>query len=226
MKAMILAAGRGERMRPLTDRVPKPLLRAAGKPLIQYHVENLVAAGFEEIVVNTAWLGEQLESFLGDGARWNCAIHYSREEVALETAGGIMRALPLLGTEAFAVVNGDIWTDFPLGRLPEIPLPAPLCASLVMVDNPPQHPGGDFVLDTGGMLRRRESGETGLTYAGIGVYHPDFFGLASGTKLALRPLLDAALERRTVAGLHFQGRWCDLATPQRLAELDAALGIL
>jgi MurNAc alpha-1-phosphate uridylyltransferase len=168
MKAMILAAGFGERMRPLTDHTPKPLLEVAGKPLLAYHIERLVAAGCRELVVNVAHLGEQIAEYCGDGGRWGARILVSEEPAPLETAGGIARALPLLGAEPFLVVNGDVWTDYPFDRLTRIAL-APRAAHLVLVDNPPQHPLGDFLLGDGGRLRQRPAGLTGLTFAGIGV---------------------------------------------------------
>ncbi len=229
MKAMILAAGRGERMRPLTDATPKPLLQVGGKPLIQYHLENLVAAGIDEIVINTAWLGEQLEERLGDGAAFGCRIHWSREGEALETAGGIARALPLLGDEPFAVVNGDIWTDFPMVRMQRIELIPGATACLVMVDNPPQHSSGDFLLRNDGLLAPRVAGDrnapAAFTYAGIALFTPAFFRGVSDDKLALRPLLDKAMAAETLQWEYFEGRWYDVGTAERLAELDDALTI-
>jgi MurNAc alpha-1-phosphate uridylyltransferase len=227
MKAMILAAGRGERMRPLTDSLPKPLLSAGGKPLLQYHLENLVAAGFRQLVINSSWLGHMLEDFVGDGAAWGCEIQWSREPEALETAGGIMQALPLLGDQPFAVVNGDIWTDYSFSGLRQISLVAGCKAHLVMVDNPPQHPDGDFLLQADGRLQPRTAA-TGLplTYAGVGVYSAGFFESATAGKLPLRPLLDRAMERGGLSGEHYPGRWCDVGTVARLSELDAELSIL
>ncbi len=229
MKAMILAAGRGERMRPLTDTAPKPMLMAGGKPLIQYHIENLVAAGFEYIVINTAWLGQQLEGFLGDGSAWGCHIVWSHEEQALETAGGIARALPLLGEEPFALVNGDIWSDYPLVRLRRLELMVGATACLVMVDNPPQHPQGDFLLRGDGLLTPRPDDDPAVpqafTYSGIAVFSPQFFAGTSDDKLALRPLLDRSMQAETLQWEYYDGRWCDVGTPERLAELDATLAM-
>jgi MurNAc alpha-1-phosphate uridylyltransferase len=230
MKAMILAAGRGDRMRPLTDSLPKPLLPVAGKPLIQYHVEKLVAAGFRELVVNTSWLGSLLEDFLGDGSAWGCDIKWSREPAALETAGGIIQALPLLGSAPFAVINSDIWTDFCFSELRASKLVSGSGAHLVMVDNPAQHSAGDFVLTSSGLLRPRGGAQasegSALTYAGVSIFRAEFFRGSVMGKLPLRPLLDEAMQRDELSGEYYAGRWCDVGTPARLAELDAELTIL
>ena len=220
MKAMILAAGRGERMRPLTDRTPKPLLVAGGKPLIVWHLERLAAAGFRDIVINHAHLGEQIEQALGDGAKWGVHIAYSPEPPgALETAGGIATALPLLGDAPFLVVNGDIYCDVDFGRFSRSTVAG---AHLVMVANPAHHAGGDFSLDGERVIRAY--GEQTLTYAGIGIFSPAFFaGVQPGTIMKLRPLLDAAIAAGTLTGERFAGRWVDVGTPQRLAELDQEL---
>lgn len=224
MKAMILAAGRGERMRPLTDHTPKPLLVAGGKPLIVWHLERLVAAGFRDIVVNHAHLGAQIEAALGNGSQWGLSIRYSPEPPgALETAGGIATALPFLGEEPFLVVNGDVYCDVDFGRFFELTVegwkPA---AHLVMVENPAHHAGGDFSLDGERVIYAR--GEQTLTYAGIGVFSPSFFAdVQPGTIMKLRPLLDAAIAAGTLTGERFAGRWVDVGTPLRLAELDAEL---
>ena len=222
MKAMILAAGRGERMRPLTDHTPKPLLVAGGKPLIVWHLERLAAAGFREIVINHAHLGEQIEQTLGDGSQWGLRIVYSPEPPgALETAGGIATALPLLGDAPFLVVNGDVYCDMDFGRFANFPL-ASGHAHLVMVDNPPHHTGGDFSLD-GDRIVVAHGGQT-VTYAGVGVFSPAFFaGVTAGTVMKLRPLLNAAIAAGTLSGERFAGRWVDVGTPQRLAELDSEL---
>ncbi|MBW7901099.1 MAG: nucleotidyltransferase family protein [Rhodocyclaceae bacterium] len=227
MKAMILAAGRGERMRPLTDATPKPLLVAGGRPLIVWHIERLAAAGFRELVVNRAHLGEQLEAALGDGGRWGVHIDWSPEPPgALETAGGIAQALPLLGDAPFLVVNGDIWCDWDFRRARDVTLPPPRLAHLVMIANPAHHAGGDFALDetrTPAQLTLADGGPT-LTYCGIGVFHPDFFaGVARGAAMKLRPLLDAAIPCGLVGGERHAGRWIDVGTPERLAELDRYL---
>jgi MurNAc alpha-1-phosphate uridylyltransferase len=220
MKAFILAAGRGERMRPLTDHTPKPLLMAGGKPLIAWHLERLAAAGFREVVINHAHLGERIEAALGDGSRWGLHIRYSPEPPgALETAGGIANALPLLGSEAFLVVNGDVYCAFDFGRFSRSTAGM---AHLVMVENPAHHSGGDFSLD--GERVVYANAEQTLTYAGIGVFSPSFFaGVQPGTVMKLRPLLDAAIAAGTLTGERFAGRWVDVGTPQRLAELDLEL---
>ncbi len=220
MKAMILAAGRGERMRPLTDSVPKPLLTAGGKPLIVWLIEQLAAAGFRELVINHAHLGARLEAAIGDGTPWGVGIAWSREGEALETAGGIATALPLLGDAPFAAVNGDIHTDFDFARL-RTALAADADAHLVLVDNPPHHPRGDFTL-AGGRAGNAESPR--LTFAGIGVYRPRLFaGVAPGTRAPLAPLLRAAADRGALAAERHGGTWTDVGTPERLAELDARL---
>lgn len=224
MKAMILAAGRGERMRPLTDHTPKPLLPVGGKPLIIWHLERLAAAGICEVVINHAHLGEQIEMALGDGSKWGVAITYSPEpKGALETAGGIAKALPQLGPEAFLVINGDVFCDVDLsvflrstGKLLEND------AHLLMVPNPPQHPNGDFAL-IDDKVARASDGET-LTYAGIGLFSPNMFGqLPVDQPLKLRPLLDAAIAVERLSGERFDGRWVDVGTPERLAALDQEL---
>ncbi len=221
---MILAAGKGERMRPLTDDTPKPLLPVAGKPLLQWHLERLVAAGFRELVVNVSHLGEQIADFLGDGSRFGCAVQLSREDEPLETAGGIIQALPLLGDEPFALVNADVWTDYPFAALSRSGLPGDCLARLVLVDNPPQHHRGDFLLDERGLVGLRpERGADTLTYAGVAVYDPGFFAGVTPGKQPLLPLLERWIGRRRVAGEHYGGRWVDVGTPQRLRELDMLL---
>ena len=217
---MILAAGRGNRMRPLTDQVPKPLLRAGGKPLIQYHIERLAAAGVREIVINHAHLGQQIEAALGDGSRLGVALRYSAEGEgqALETGGGIFKALPLLGPGPFLVVNADIWTDCPFDGLG---LGAGTLAHLILVANPPQHPAGDFHLSDGRVLTE---GEPRLTFSGIGVYHPDVFANCTAGAFPLAPLLRQAMAEGRVTGQRHHGHWFDIGTPQRLAELDRWLG--
>ena len=222
MKAFILAAGRGERMRPLTDHTPKPLLCAGGKPLIVWHLERLHQSGFREVVINHAHLGGQIEAALGDGSRFGLSIRYSPEPPgALETAGGIANAQYLLGDEPFLLVNGDVWCDWDFRRAHAL---AGRAAHLVFVDNPPQHAGGDFCLD--GETVRYASSRIGptLTYAGTGVFSPSFFaGVARGTVMKMRPLLDAAIARGALTGERHNGRWVDVGTPERLAELDALL---
>lgn len=222
MKVMILAAGVGERMRPLTDHTPKPLLRVGGVPLIEHHIRALADDGFRELVINVSHLAQQIIDFCGDGSRWGLSIRYSPEVRPLETAGGIHRALGLLGEAPFLVVNGDVWIDYPFARLRDYHLSRGECAHLVMVDNPPQHPLGDFSLDAAGRLRELAPGACGLTYAGVGVYSPAFFRDMRPGKMALRPLLDAAIGRGCLSGELHGGQWEDVGTPERLRALDAA----
>ena len=231
MKAMILAAGRGERMRPLTDHTPKPLLKVGGKPLIVWHIERLAKAGFTEIIINHAHLGHMIEMALGGGAEWGVSIQYSPEKIALETAGGIANALHLLGDEPFLVVNGDTFTDFDFASLAPRPqagqglgrgaaVPNNL-AHLVLVDNPPQHPNGDFAIDEGLL---KNTGEPMLTFSGVGVYHPALFAsIQRGNPAKLAPLLRQVISSKQASAQHYQGVWHDIGTPQRLQELDAAL---
>jgi MurNAc alpha-1-phosphate uridylyltransferase len=219
MKAMILAAGKGERMRPLTLSTPKPLVRAGGVPLIEYHLKALAIAGFTEVVINHAWLGQQLESYLGDGSQYGMRIEYSREGEPLETGGGIFRALPLLGDEAFVVVNGDIWTDYDFSVLHQ---PFAGLAHLVLADNPPHHPGGDFTL-VDGQVRDAQPGAATLTYSGIAVLHPQLFDGCSAGAFKLAPLLRKAMADGQVTGEHLQGHWVDVGTHERLAEVEALI---
>jgi MurNAc alpha-1-phosphate uridylyltransferase len=220
MKVMILAAGRGERLRPLTDTMPKSLLAVGGKPLIAWHLEKLARAGFAEAVINHAHLGAKIESELGDGSNFGLAIRYSPEREALETAGGIALALPLLGPEPFLVINADIYTDYDFSTLRELQL-ADKLAHLVLVDNPAQHPRGDFALEVG---RACESGSPMLTFSGIGVYAPRLFGgIPSRAKVPLAPLLRKAMAADRVSGEHYRGRWHDIGTAERLQALDAQL---
>ena len=224
MHAMILAAGRGERMRPLTDHCPKPLLPAAGKPLIVYHLERLAAAGFRDIVINHAHLGDQLVAALGNGAHWGLSITWSPEPVgALETAGGIRQALTHLddGNDTpFLVINGDIYCDWSIG--PQT-LARHDLAHLVLVNNPPQHPAGDFILRDGRVSDKSDE-EATLTFAGIGFYRPSLFAdLVAGDGAKLAPLLRTAMAQGLVSGEHHPGRWEDVGTPERLAQLDAEL---
>lgn len=217
MKAMILAAGRGERMRPLTDRTPKPLLEAGGKPLIVHHIQRLAAAGFRELVINHAHLGDRIEAALGEGSRWGVTIRYSAEGKALETGGGIYKALPLLAPDPFLVVNGDVWTDIDLSLLKfaEGPL-----AHLVLVDNPAHHPEGDFSLRDGLV---RTQGQPRLTFSGIGIYHPDLFRDCVPGAFPLAPLLRRAMDQELVSGERHPGTWFDIGTPERLQRLDRLL---
>ncbi|HTM69304.1 MAG TPA: nucleotidyltransferase family protein [Luteimonas sp.] len=232
MKALVFAAGRGERMRPLTDATPKPLLRAGGKPLIAWHLERLAAIGVRDVVVNTSWLAAQFPEMLGDGERWGLRIRYSFEgETPLETGGGMLNALPLLGgDEPFLLVNGDVWTDFDFAKLPRDPAGL---AHLVLVDPPLQAPRGDFALDAQGVLHA--DGPQRLTYSGIGIYRPQLldgwreFAGGAGTdgegkpKFPLAPILRAHMAGGAITGEHHRGRWTDVGTPERLARLDAEL---
>lgn len=230
MKAMILAAGKGERMRPLTLTTPKPLLSAGGKPLIEHHLEHLHQAGFRDVIINHAWLGEQIEYTLGDGERFGLSLHYSREGDPLETAGGIVRALPLLesaDTQWFMVINGDIWTDFDLTRLqpPASDEQSSLDAILVMTDNPVHHRKGDFCLNENGLLSEQCAGKDGetLTFTGISLLHRRLFEGLTDQAGKLGPVLRTAMAENRVAGLHHLGSWVDVGTPERLRALDQQL---
>jgi MurNAc alpha-1-phosphate uridylyltransferase len=212
---MVLAAGRGERMRPLTDRTPKPLLTVRGKPLIEYHLERLARAGIERVVVNLAWLGDMIRGALGDGARFGLRIDYSDEAPrALETGGGIHRALPMLGTGAFLAVNGDVFTDFPFDRLE---LPPQRDAHLVLVPNPPQHPRGDFGVDAG--LALAES-ETRYTFSGIAIYRPELFAGCAEGAFPLKPLLTRSMAAGRCSAQIYRGLWQDVGTVERLEGLN------
>ena len=218
--ALILAAGRGERMRPMTDHIPKPLLEVAGKPLIVWQIERLVRAGISNLVINHAHLGPLIESALGDGSAWNAQIRYSPEGEgrALETGGGIFRALPLLGDRPFLVVNGDVWDDADLAG---IGLAHGDLAHLLMVDNPRHHPGGDFHLRNG---RLSDDGQPRLTFSGIGVYAPALFARCQPGAFPLAPLLRDAMAQGKVSGERHSGQWVDVGTPQRLAEIRQLVG--
>ena len=228
---MILAAGRGERMRPLTDLRPKPLLEAGGRMLIEWHLAALARAGFREVVINHAWLGEQIPAALGDGSRYGLIIRYSAEGEALESGGGILRALPQLGPEPFLVVNGDIWTDFDFSHPPRLDEQA--LASLILVPNPPQHPRGDFALVPGATAsldvladpERLAAADAPprLTFAGIGVYRPEFFAGCDDGRFPLPPLLQRAAAAHRLRGRLYQGLWFDIGTPERLRDLDERL---
>ncbi|WP_242110947.1 N-acetylmuramate alpha-1-phosphate uridylyltransferase MurU [Luteimonas aquatica] len=231
MKALIFAAGFGERMRPLTETTPKPLLEAGGKPLIVRHLEKLAACGIREVVVNTSWLAEQFPRALGDGGRWGLRITYSYEgPTPLETGGGMLHALPLLGDDPFVLVNGDICTDYDFAALPAAPAGL---AHLVLVDAPGYAAQGDFALDADGLVR--SDGARKLTYSGIGVYRPELLagwraviGEAPGADAApprfkLAPLLRAAMRGDRISGERYRGAWTDVGTPERLAQLDAML---
>lgn len=223
MKAMILCAGRGERMRPLTDTIPKPLLPIAGKPLVQYHIEKLVQAGVSQIVINHAWLGEQIEKALGNGSQWGATISYSAEGKALEAAGGIIKALPLLGEQPFIVINGDVWSDYPFENLLRM---TPVKAHLVLVANPEHNPCGDFSLAQDGLVS--DQGDKKFTFSGVSVMNPVLFsqliceqdtGQTSGV-IPMAPLLRKVMAEQQVTGELYQGEWIDVGTPERLKMLD------
>ncbi|MEQ1065742.1 N-acetylmuramate alpha-1-phosphate uridylyltransferase MurU [Acinetobacter sp. XH1741] len=220
MKAMILAAGLGNRMRPLTLYTPKPLLEVGGKPLIVWHIEKLKKIGVTEIVINSAWLADKLISSLGDGSQFGVDIRWTREEEGLETAGGIINALPLLGTDPFILVNGDVWTTMDFEALRDIKLTDDL-AHLVLVDNPTQHPNGDFtLLDGRAFTFDQDMKGENLTFSGVSVIHPKLFdGLESG-KRPLAPLLKQAMQNQKISAEKLQGAWVDVGTPERLMELD------
>jgi MurNAc alpha-1-phosphate uridylyltransferase len=215
---MILAAGRGERMRPLTERLPKPMLEVGGHRLIEYHLAALAEFGVREVVINLSWHGERIREALGGGAARGIAIRYSEEgPEPLGTGGGLLAALPLLGAEPFLVLNGDIWTDFPLRSLAA---PAASLAHLVLVGNPEHHPGGDYGLESGG---RATAGPERLTFSGISMLDPALFAGCRPGFFALKPVLDAALAAGRLTGQRYDGAWCDVGTPARLAALDSEL---
>ena len=231
MKALIFAAGLGERMRPLTETTPKPLLLAGGKPLIAWHLEKLAALGVREVVINTSWLAQRFPELLGDGAYWGLRLHYSYEgDTPLETGGGMRHALHLLGDSPFIAVNGDIWTDFDFATLPSEPQGD---AHLLLVQNPAHNPHGDFALDGEGQIH--SDGPVRLTFSGIGIYRArllqgwqSIIGDAAGAdehppRFKLTPLLRAAMSRGAVTGSRHAGRWTDVGTPQRLEQLDREL---
>jgi len=220
MRAMILAAGRGERMRPLTDNMPKPLIAVNGKPLIEYHLEKLATVGVTDVVINHAWLGQMLVDQLGDGRRWGLNIHFSNEVgAALETAGGIANALPLLGDAPFWVINGDVWTDVDFSSLPQH-LSEHKLAHLLLTTNPEHHPSGDFGLVDGEV---RADTEIKYTYSGIGLYHPSLFSAIGQQPAPLGPLLRQKIEKNQISGQLLMAQWADIGTPQRLALLESQL---
>lgn len=219
MKVMILAAGRGERMRPLTDAIPKPLLHVGQHCLIEHHIYRLANAGFEDFVINLAYLGEQIEETLRNGQRYGINIQYSHEGKALGTGGGIKQALPLLGNAHFLVVNGDVWSDYPFAQLKQRHFEK--FAHLILVDNPEHHPQGDFCLDNNQVHTQCSQR---LTFSGLGVYHPQLFQNSPLGKFEFAPLLIQAMQSKQVTGEHYQGNWLDVGTPQRLAQLRAQYG--
>lgn len=218
MKAMILAAGRGDRLRPLTDETPKPLLKVAGKSLIEYHLQNLADAGFKKVIINTAWLAEKIHQQLGNGEQYGVSITYSDEGEALETAGGIINALPLLGDEPFLVVNGDIWCDFYFSTLPI--LDTDIQAHLVLVTNPEHNQTGDFSLQD---KLVKNNGKSMLTFSGIGIYKAEFFADQKSGISPLAPLIRKKCEDNLVSGQIHQGLWTDVGTIERLQELEDQL---
>jgi MurNAc alpha-1-phosphate uridylyltransferase len=218
MKAMILAAGRGERMRPLTDGTPKPLLEVGGRRLIEYHLDAVRVAGVRDVVINLSWHGDQIRDALGDGSRYGVQIQYSEEgPVPLETGGGIFRALPRLGPEPFIVINGDVWSDYLPARLE---LPTDAHAHLVLVANPAHHPRGDFGLEQGRVLR---DAPARYTFSGIAMYRPEFFASCTTERFPLLPLFYRAIDAGRLSGEIHAGRWYDIGTPARLAALDEEL---
>jgi len=216
---MILAAGRGERLRPLTDTIPKPLVQVGECSLIEWHIKRLQQAGINEIVINVSYLADQIKNKLGDGQQYAVNIQYSEEpEDAFETGGGIVQALPLLGKQPFVVINGDIWTDFPFDSLSE---PQNL-AHLILVDNPPQHPLGDFILNANHVSD--EAGGDRFTFSGIGVYRPELFaGYTSGKRFPLAPILKSVMQSNQVSGEYYQGQWYDIGSVDRLQQLREQL---
>ncbi len=228
--ALVFAAGLGERMRPLTNHTPKPLLKVGGKALIEGHLENLAAIDVRYVVINTSHLAEQFPEALGDGSRWGMRIRYAYEgPTPLETGGGMLNALSLLGPEPFIVISGDVWTDAPFATLPVEPAGA---AHLLLVDNPPHHPDGDFSLDAQGLIQ--DDGAPRLTYSGIGVFRRELLdgwrdvihdagAQQKPPRFKLRPLLERAIARQQLSGSHYRGAWADVGTPERLRELDEHL---
>ncbi len=213
MKCMLLAAGLGERLRPITDTIPKPLVEIAGKPLIEYHLENLANAGYKEIVINLSHLGQLIEQHLGNGSRFGLSIEYSWErEKPLETAGGIIQALPLLGEKPFLVMNADIWCNHSLSFAK---LSNEKLAHLVLVNNPEHNPKGDFAYEFGKIYN---SGENYLTFSGIGIYRPELFNNLSTGKLALAPILRKKIDQQHVTAEYFTGDWFDIGTKERLLQ--------
>ena len=212
---MILAAGRGERMRPLTDVTPKPLLQAGSHRLIEYHLINLAEAGFTDVVINVAWLGQQIIDEIGNGEKYNINITYSNEgDQALETGGGIYNALPLLGDEPFLVINGDVWTDYPFEKLRSFPLKDK--AHLILINNPEHNPAGDFALSNGRLLNDENNR---FTFSGIGIYSKEFFTTSSDGKYPLAPMIRQYIDSNEISGEVYDGRWIDIGTPQRLESL-------
>lgn len=224
MKAMILAAGLGKRMRPLTDTLPKPLLPVGGKPLMMYHIERLKELGVREFIINTAYLGEKIEELLGDGFALGVSIEYSREEEPLETGGALLQALPLLGEDPFLLVNGDVWTDYPFERLLDFPLPPECLGHLVLVPNPRHNRRGDFALHDGFLLHNTEV-DQGFTFSGISLLRPQLIGGYSERRqmFPLREAFAEGIALNQLSGELYEGEWWDIGTPERLQALDEKL---
>lgn len=224
MKVLILAAGRGERMRPLTDTLPKPLLPVTGIPLIEHLIVALAQSKFKEIVINHSYLGDKIIERLGDGHRLGVDLQYSEEPAqALETGGGILKALPLLNSDPFVVLNSDIWTDYPFAELPR---KLDALAHLILVDNPKHHPNGDFILDDAGLVKPKDTHDESiptLTFSGIGVYRHKLFKHCTPGRFPLAPIIINAAKQGHISGQHYQGRWIDVGTPERLNELERAI---
>jgi len=220
MKAMILAAGLGTRMRPLTNHLPKPLLSVGGKPLIVWHLERLKQNGFQDVIINIAWLGNKIPEMLGDGSQYGLTIQYSDEqnEPPLETGGGIIKALPLLGDEPFLVISGDVWCDYEFAFI--TPVTGDNLGHLLLVDNPAHHPSGDFHLESGYV---HNAGDSQLTYSGIAYFHPNLFVQRKYGEQALVTIMREAIQDGLISGEHHSGVWQDIGTPERLAKLDQTL---
>ncbi len=225
MKAMILAAGEGRRMRPLTLETPKPLLGAGGKSLIEYHLLKLAGAGVKDVIVNVAYLGEKIIAALGDGERYGLDIHFSVETAPLETAGGILHALPRLGEQPFLLVNGDIWTDYDFSRLLQLPMEKDCGAHLVLVDNPPHNPAGDYSLSRRGSVRGKSAEAETYTFAGMSIIDPRLIDRypKKRSKFPLKEVLDWAIARNAITGEYYGGEWDDIGTPEKLASLGRRL---
>jgi MurNAc alpha-1-phosphate uridylyltransferase len=223
MKAMILAAGRGTRMAPLTDTCPKPLIPLCGKPLIVHHLEKLAAAGITDIVINHAWLGEQLEQTLGNGSSWGIKIQYSPENEALETGGGVYQALPLLGEDAFLLINGDVWTNWDYSEVMNTSLQEGELGHLWLIDNPAHNPQGDFCLDEGKVLDTALLNETALTFSGISLLSPQLWAECTSGAYPLAPMLRSAMLQQQITGSKLNADWVDVGTPQRLSDLEQRL---
>ncbi|THB73195.1 MAG: nucleotidyltransferase family protein [Gammaproteobacteria bacterium] len=215
MKAMILAAGRGERMRPLTDKCPKPLLKAGDKALIEYQIERLIECGIKEFVINHAWLGDMIEKTLGNGSKYGAKISYSHEEEALETGGGITKALPLLGEDPFWVISSDVWSFI---HFDQVKIPENSHAHLLMVGNPEHHQQGDFHLNEEGWLEKQ--GDNRLTYSGVGIFSPKLFHDCKTEKFPLRDVIFHAIDDNRCSGEVYEGPWMDIGTPARLAIIE------